>query len=945
MRTSHTIQCLLLGMVAVSTAFASAEESLQLPITRDTWFSRYGSEADANLGGASRLKLKSNQEMSLVDFDPAPLKGRAVKSATLHLKLSGDESLGRVTVGTFASPWVEGTSPRYASQDGASCFNFREYPDTPWTLGGGDLCHVVLGQGGTTWASNDARIKDGWAEIPVAPRVVMARAVNVSYGLFLFDDTGSEWTRDGEEFNLHLFPNRYVYSKDQNAASAPYLTVELGAEDTSPPDAPEFVEGEKTAFHPDLEISRLQPGVEIFRWTTPNDNGPSGVVGFNVTIDGQPVPRYLIPAAKPGKEVVFRLRDLPISRDPSVEHTLAVQAIDGAGNVSEAIQRTFRRCPIPEIGLPELAPAFMEQGGQPLKLGATSVFIVDPLDKVHPVTGRMTPPQDELYRTGNHLFSAKRRSIRLAAARNEFTGMQIVFDGPIRNVKPSLTFDDAPEIDVAFSRFHCVNTPVGPMPDAVMPLDESGYSVPDAGHAPQDARFGSILCELYVPHDTPPGKHSGTLTLATDENTLSLNVDLWVWNMTLPDELSFLPEMNTYGLGAAERDYYRLAHTHRTVLNRVPYGQNGTLAQGCAPIWDGESFDWTAWDERFGSLLDGSAFEDLPRAGVPIECLYLPLHENWPSPMEGNYNGSYWADEAFPESYRHALVGASRQMARHFQEKGYNRTIFQCYQNNKNNFKARGWSRGSSPWLLDEPSNFQDYWALYYFAQAFREGVDAALGETDDPIERRPIMAYRTDISRPQWQRELFDDLQQYAVVGGSAFRKYHTMVLDRKEEFGQMVIPYGSTNAIEDSNMQPVGWCLDSFLRGGDGVLPWQTVGKHESWQEGDRLSLFYPGSRWNRTEPYPSIRLKAYRRGQQDVEYANLLCKRLEASPKAYPEWLTKDMIRRAIALEGQHGASDATAAEDAGVTTFESLKPQDAWRLRIHMARTLELLEKNQ
>ncbi len=147
---------------------------------------------------------------------------------------------------------------------------------------------------------------------------------------------------------------------------------------------------------------------------------------------------------------------------------------------------------------------------------------------------------------------------------------------------------------------------------------------------------------------------------------MRLPVTLRVWDFTLPDHLSFLPEMNCYGLPANERDYYRLAHRHRTVLNRVPYYQNGRVEDGCVPRWDSgrKAFDWSAWDRRFGPLLDGSAFSDLPRKGVPVDCFYLPLHENWPSLMEGNYNGDYWADRAFPESYRNAFVATSRAVRR-----------------------------------------------------------------------------------------------------------------------------------------------------------------------------------------------------------------------------------------------------------------------------------------
>ena len=60
------------------------------------------------------------------------------------------------------------------------------------------------------------------------------------------------------------------------------------------------------------------------------------------------------------------------------------------------------------------------------------------------------------------------------------------------------------------------------------------------------------------------------------------------------------------------------------------------------------------------------------------------------------------------------------------QDKQWNETLFQGFLNNKNNFKANGWSRGSSPWLLDEPASFQDFWALRYFARAFHEGINQA---------------------------------------------------------------------------------------------------------------------------------------------------------------------------------------------------------------------------
>jgi hypothetical protein len=326
-----------------------------------------------------------------------------------------------------------------------------------------------------------------------------------------------------------------------------------------------------------------------------------------------------------------------------------------------------------------------------------------------------------------------------------------------------------------------------------------------------------LLGEIYVPHGVPAGEYRGTLRLQAQGQQLTLVVQLRVWDFTLPDYLSFLPEMNCYGLPENDRAYYRLGHRHRTVVNRLPYSQSGHVAAGCAPRWEGGKLDWSAWDQRFGPLLDGSAFADSPRRSVPLEVFYLPLHENWPSPMDANYNGDYWADRAFHNGYREAFVSAARQFAEHFAERGWHDVLFQCFLNNKIDFKRGGWSRGSSPWLLDEPANFQDYWALRYYGEACHTG----LAQVRSAGGRPPKIVFRADISRPQWQRDSLDHVLDYLVVGGHAFRRYNRVVLDRKQAFGEVVVDYGTTNAVEESNLQPVGWCLDSWTLGSDGVVP----------------------------------------------------------------------------------------------------------------------------
>lgn len=913
----RSIGCPLLVLLGAAIAGEARGQEVRVPVTRDTWFSNVGSEADGSNGGAPRLKLKSNQEMSLIDIDPVPLAGQVVRAATLHLRLASDPRLLRVTVGSFGAEWVEGTALNYEKQAGSSTHNHRRRPDVPWTVPGSDLCSVILGQGGTTWRMADASPPDGqgWQHVPVDPMFVAARVAGISHGLFLFDDTGSEWIRQGEKFTPLHMPNRFVHSRESGPGNAPYLTVTLGPEDRLPPAAP----GPLAA-----EAGDLPAGEAWVSWLTPRDQGPAGTVGFFVRADGKDLPRYLIPlAGKFGERVRMHLRDVDLA--PGAEVKLSVRAVDGAGNRGAETAASIRVSSRTAPTLPGPVPKpFSSRGALP-KLQGAEIAVLDELDKVQPVRGTLIPPQPEGYLAANHLWDAASKRVRLHAARNEFTGFQVLLRGTVKGMRPSLKFtgEGASRIQAEFGRYHHVASRKGPLPDPIVPLD-GPLDVPSADEAIPGQKSGSLYCELYVPHNAAAGEHKGTLTLETEVGTLALDVSLRVWDFTLPDHLSFLPDMNCYGLPANERDYYRLAHRHRVVLNRVPYTQNGVVFEGCAPGWDGKTLDWTAWDRRFGAYFDGSAFADLPRKSIPLECFYLPLHENWPDPVNENYNGDYWADRAFPARYRDDLVTVSRLTAEHLGAKGWNDTLFQFFLNGKNNFKERGWSRGSSPWLLDEPAGFQDFWALRYFGLAFLEGARRAPGKAK--------LVFRADISRPQWQRDALDGLLDYNVVS-SAMRPYHRLVFDRKAAERQIVVEYGSSNAIEDANVQPVGWSLDSWALGSDGVLPWQTIGTADSWKNADELALFYPGRGGKEVAPIPSIRLKAYRRGQQDVEYLTLLSQ-LERQPR----WAIGRRVREALHLAAERRGTGFSGGEDAGVIHYSRLTPQALWALRVQVGEAL-------
>jgi hypothetical protein len=442
--------------------------------------------------------------------------------------------------------------------------------------------------------------------------------------------------------------------------------------------------------------------------------------------------------------------------------------------------------------------------------------------------------------------------------------------------------------------------------DALVPCDAFGKpSLPE--RTDPKRRAGHWLAEIIVPKSARPGRH--TVRVAED-----CEVPLEVWDFALPDRLSFVPQMNAYGLpDGQETAYYRMAHAHRTCLNCLRYSWQGTVADGCAPraAADG-SWDWAAWDRRFGPLLDGAAFADLPRGRVPVDAFYLPLNENWPMDHERAYRGGYWIEKAYPESYWAEFRAASREFARHIARQGWKDTTFEFYLNDKVFFKAKrgAWSKCSAPWIFDEPVNTQDFWALRRFGREFL----AATGGAGN-------LVFRCDISRPEWQRDLLDGVCGEEVLG-SEMRPYRDRILARQARYGHKFLVYGSPNKIGTPNRQCSAWCLDAWCLGADGVVPWNTIGNARSWTAPDQTCLFYPTEQG----PLPSLRLKAYCHGQQLIEYVTIFTQLAGHDRRGVAE-----ALRRELGLEG---LLTKTSADDAGTMRYDRLSPHRLELLRFRL-----------
>lgn len=428
-------------------------------------------------------------------------------------------------------------------------------------------------------------------------------------------------------------------------------------------------------------------------------------------------------------------------------------------------------------------------------------------------------------------------ALEFCAARGECIGFSVAADAK----------DVALELPAAQIRLYAMPK-VGEWVDPLVPVGFSG--------AP-DGESGGTFVDVRVEKGVAPGRYEGFLRV----RDVKIPCAVVVWDFALPDRLSFLPQMNCYGLPPGqERAYYRLAQEHRTVLNCLPYGWTGKVKAAPRVAADG-GWDWRAWDAEFGPLLDGSAFADLPRGPIPVEAFYLPLNENWPMDHEKHFRGGYWIESAYDDEYWAEFRAAAGRFAEHLAAKNWTEPMFEFYLNNKVYFKKeRGnrWDGSSAAWIFDEPMNTQDFWALRRFGLEFWSGVAAYPGAR---------FVFRADISRPQWQRDLLDGVTSAEVVSG-VLRAYQDRVMNRSKRFENTVYVYGSSNRIGTSNAMPAAWCVEAWAMGADGVVPWQTVGKEASWRQPDELSLFYPTPHG----PLPSLRLKAFRAGQQLAEYLTL-------------------------------------------------------------------------
>lgn len=959
MRYTFVCACVFLGLLPL----VIAGETIKCPATADAWISSCGKECDTNMGKAPRLKQKGYQEFCLLDFDVSALKGKNITGATLfvapaegrqHAPPERGTDLRWFTLSTVSSPWKEGDGTNYTIDgDGeGATFNEASFGKTPWAYPGSKVYDVTLGNGNTLRTDVDAGDpKDGWMAVPVDKKLVQALAAKASHGLLLMD--GSVFTS----------ANAFIHSRESD--KAPYLVVNVDGEKKGEPAAPANLVVASAPLDAGLRTGSLSVSLTV----------PEGAFAYDVKIDGKPAPRWQVPfAGKPGSTQTFVIEFL----EPDREVTVELAAVDAAGAASKAASATGKTCgTVAAPRMPGLG--WVPAGSAPPALaGKLKVWAFPEISKLDPLTGDITLEDNmELASARNSVWDASSSTVRLVVARGEIAGLQLALDaaGPVSGIKVGV--EGLAGVTPRLFRTWFVKVKDAWQADYVIPLKEGeALAIPAADNGIAGQKAAVVGIDLIVAPDAKPGEQTGAIKVALDgAGELKLNLKLLVCKAVIPAELNFLPELNCYrgplGDAGTEKFFnaFRLAHYYRCTPNRVPHSHNGRTNADWIPQVgpDGHVTDWTNFDKNLGPLFDGSAFKDCPRAGVPVPALYLPFNESWPLPIGPHYKpgdnvpleGKDWKpkhdllakapEDAFDQGYKTAFATCVADFVKHFEEKGWNRTLMECYNNNKVQYGKRPLlgpdgkpvlkdgkpemipGMTGTAWTLDEPATWLDWQALLFYSKLFHQGLGGA---------KTVKFVYRGDISRPHWQGSCFDGYMEVMIAGGAAYQMLPLMK-NAMRRMPTKVITYGGCNNQDRANHATTAWVLKSYCNGFDGVMPWQSIGGDEALDKGDFVGkngaaengnmLIVDGSKRFGVDAIASLRLQAFRSGAQIAELLRLL--------EAKRNWARTHSLALVSQLVPLGAEFKQAFADDAAALKFDDLNGDQFVRVKEGVLKLLE------
>jgi hypothetical protein len=865
------ILCLFLPLTAFSA-------EIKLPAIADNSIVIYPGEEHLNAGGKSQIRIKGNQHLVVMKFDTSILKGKIIESAELVCSQAAN-SIGAVSISTIAADWDE-----YKS----SALTSGKLSEKGWAWTGGRFMEVCGSNSFTQVSFAKSRVKNGWYHWQVAPDLIYANVLGLAHGLVIHE-TLSDYSR-----------NPTILSREQSG-KVPYLLVK-------------FKSGSLKAPYPVKKLKLYN--LNDFKNLALKVKAPLNGFAYQIKVNSKPLPQWNVPLVKPGKIQIIPIRDIKLTKGPirveiSVLNRLGEKSKSVICNARIKIEKTIK---------PLLIPLWKA------KKNINGIGII-PLEDKYDSQGKAIGKLPENYLFHNAIYNGS--IIKLAAAKGEVIGFQVLIPNTNKPGPITCTF---PKIKTECYQIQYVKTKTGKqVPEIINP---------NQGQQKQ-GKYIAYGVDIYIPFKFNTKQARGILALS--DGTI-IPIVLRIRNFSLPQKASFLCEMNTYGVPDKLSEFYKLqelAYKNRLHVNILHYGHSSAApgARKCVLDMRMDMFGlngnrmneqkynnikpsakFTYWNDfvsAFDPYLSGKYFKDGHRGIIPAPGFYLTFHESWPLNVRSFFNGNPDAYKAFKEKpqYSETFKNILKDFIKTAKKKGWSETGFQVYLNNKGKLK----DSKKAPWILDEPTAFWDFRALRYYADLVKEAKG-----TKCPVK----IDYRIDISRPQFDRGELWNTSDLWVVNTSAMLKYPRIIHDRKTFSGEKMWVYGTTNPVETSNRETMAWVMESFVHGAVGIVPWQTVNKNgEAMIQADQLGLFV----FSKGEIYQSLRLKAYRRVEQDIEYLLLLQKKFNITDSEL-----RNFIEHYLPINGNTIKKNT---EDAGTRKYIDISPENFRRLREATAKLLE------
>ena len=271
-------------------------------------------------------------------------------------------------------------------------------------------------------------------------------------------------------------------------------------------------------------------------------------------------------------------------------------------------------------------------------------------------------PQDPIPAC-DYVFDSTSSTIKLFAAKNEVVAFQLAIKSDEKQGGGDVRFADlagpaklpAESFTAFLETYQHVTRGIdapgefpvnADYPDPLVPLYDpysAGHAGVAAPFAVEPGRNAIVWVDCWVRPETPAGRYKGTLTVALGGKEIPLNVDLTVWDFTLPAESHIYNftelyrwefeyhEKAKYGFNTdgweKMKRYEEMLLDHRMQNDLTRLWPDMTFEE------DGKlkTIDWTEYDKYAASRMDGSFMKDGPAKGARPSLWTFQFTPIWPN--------------------------------------------------------------------------------------------------------------------------------------------------------------------------------------------------------------------------------------------------------------------------------------------------------------------------